>query len=155
MSINLKEIDPNTKQSIKHEIMDLDSDSKFVAPNWWSIDEYEYKMDQSRSFMVGIYLDDKLIGFSMVSHEENILCLKRLMIDKNYQKKGYGTKALSLVIDKSFDKYPSYKEMFISTSNPHALRMYQKFGFELTNRKLKFDTPYGLIVESELLYTKP
>lgn len=86
----------------------------FVNPNIFSLAEAYVHSDANteeadnyyRCIPLAIYNNDKLIGFTMVTYEKE--CdfddkpgyeVYRLMIDKKYQKKGYGKEAIKLIID--------------------------------------------------------
>ena len=65
--------------------------------------------------------------------ERNFYELCRFMIDRKYQDKGYGTQALSLIVEEIKNKY-SCNEIYLSTEpeNVKAKHVYEKFGFVST-----------------------
>lgn len=84
----------------------------FVAPNDVSIIEaYTAITGNGYAFPFGIYEDDIPVGFLMVGFDADDYWedapsiargnynLWRLMIDKNYQKKGYGKEAVRLALE--------------------------------------------------------
>ena len=120
----------------------------FVAPNDVSIIEaYTAITGNGYAFPFGIYEDDIPVGFLMVGFDaddywedapsiakENYN-LWRLMIDKNYQKKGYGKEAVRLVLE-FIKTFPCGKADFCWLSyepeNEVAKRLYHSFGFAET-----------------------
>ena len=85
----------------------------------------------------GVYLEDKLIGFAMHGEQKIVMLsqtwLDRFMIDENYQGKGYGKKALQLIIAKLFMHYKCKKiHLSVCKENTCAIMLYQKLGFAKT-----------------------
>lgn len=105
---------------------------EFVASNAYSILESFYE-DQWN--IKAIQHEGELIGFTMygLCEERNFYELCRFMIDRKYQDKGYGTQALSLIVEEIKNKY-SCNEIYLSTEpeNVKAKHVYEKFGFVST-----------------------
>jgi diamine N-acetyltransferase len=97
-TISLREI---TKDNLR-EIFRLKvapEQERFVALNAISIAQAYF--DRDVAWFRAIYADDKPVGFVML-HDEPAAqkyYLWRFMIDHQYQKLGYGARALALVID--------------------------------------------------------
>ena len=117
----------------------------FVAPNDVSIIEaYTAITENGYAFPFGIYEDDIPVGFLMVGFDADDYWedapsiargnynLWRLMIDKNYQKKGYGKEAVRLALE-FIKTFPCGKADFCGLSyepeNEIASRLYHSFGF--------------------------
>jgi diamine N-acetyltransferase len=102
------------------EIVDLrvfKSQKNFVAENWKSIVQaYGVRDSATAAFPFAIYNDKRPVGFLMIGFNEaamyenwddveaprslvNNYSLWRLMIDKRYQKRGYGREAIKLALD--------------------------------------------------------
>ena len=100
-------------------------------------------------FTFGIYLGEKPIGFVMIGYDipldpEDDLNEKywftrdsyfiwRFMIDKRYQRKGYGKQALELILDfirSGPCRKAKYAWLCYANDNEAARRMYAGFGFE-------------------------
>ena len=100
-------------------------------------------------FPFGIYLGKKPIGFVMIGYDipldpEDDLNEKywftrdsyfiwRFMIDKRYQRKGYGKQALELILDfirSGPCRKAKYAWLCYANENEVARRMYAGFGFE-------------------------
>ena len=117
----------------------------FVAPNDVSIIEaYTAITENGYAFPFGIYEDDIPVGFLMVGFDADDYWedapsiargnynLWRLMIDKNYQKKGYGKESVRLALE-FIKTFPCGKADFCWLSyepeNEIASRLYHSFGF--------------------------
>ena len=132
MTIALREI-------TKHNLSDIlklkvaPEQERFVAPNAVSIAQAYF--DREVAWFRAIYADDTPVGFVMLSVEPVVprYSLWRFMIGAKYQGKGYGKRAVELVID-HVRTLPGAKELLLSyvpgKGNPRAF--YQKLGFEET-----------------------
>lgn len=122
-----------------------DNQKNFVASNVVSIVEaYVTMIEEKNVFTFGLYDNEKPIGFIMIGYgieEEwmkssnidiNSYSLWRLMIDKQYQGKGYGKQAIKLALD-FIKTFPcgNAKYCFLSyePENTHAKKLYESFGF--------------------------
>lgn len=91
---------------------------------------------------VGIYNGDTMVGFSMYGFflwqylPFGRLWLDRLLIDEQYQGKGYGSAALADLVRLLIRDY-NCKKIYLSVikENENAIRMYEKFGFSFTGKR--------------------
>ena len=118
---------------------------EFVASNEVSIIEaYTTVTNNGYAFPCGIYDDDTLVGFAMIGYDkddywddapqiaDNNYNLWRLMIDKRYQQKGYGRKAIELALEfiKTFPcGRAEYCWLSYEPDNKVAKALYESFGF--------------------------
>ena len=125
-----------------------DDQREFVASNEVSIIEaYTTVTNNGYAFSFGIYEDDTLVGFVMIGYDkddywddapqiaDNNYNLWRLMIDKRYQQKGYGRKAIELALEfiKTFPcGRAEYCWLSYEPDNKVANNLYESFGFEET-----------------------
>ena len=120
----------------------------FVAPNDVSIIEaYTAITGNGYAFPFGIYEGETPVGFLMIGFDADDYWedapsiakgnynLWRLMIDKNYQNKGYGKEAVRLALE-FIKTFPCGKADFCWLSyepeNEVAKRLYHSFGFAET-----------------------
>lgn len=105
---------------------------EFVASNAYSILQSFY---EDEWIIKAIEHEGELIGFAMYGYceERNFYELCRFMIDRKYQGQGYGTQALSLIVEEMKNKY-NCNEIYLSTEpeNARAKHVYEKFGFVST-----------------------
>lgn len=120
----------------------------FVADNIQSIAEaYATRNEGHNALPLAIYDDKTLVGFVMIGKGtvgneneseliKNNYVLWRLMIDEKYQHKGYGKKAMDLVINmmrnEIFGK-AEYVWLSYEKENTQAKEIYHKYGFIETN----------------------
>ncbi len=125
-----------------------DEQKSFVARNDISIIEaYTTITANGHAFPFGIYDDEKPVGFLMIGFGVDDYWddapdiaggnyfLWRLMIDKDYQGRGYGKEAVKLALEyiKTFPCGPA--ELCWTSSEPEndtARRLYHSFGFRET-----------------------
>ncbi len=93
MSVTLKDI---TRENFD-ELISLhvnQEQEQFVASNLYTIAQMQFKEEK---FAKGVYVDEKAVG--LVAYDLEDYDIWRLMIDSQYQGRGYGKKALELTLD--------------------------------------------------------
>ena len=105
---------------------------EFVASNAYSIVQSVY---ESGWTVKAIENDGTLIGFTMYGfcEEHAVYELCRFMIGRRYQGKGYGEKALEMILAEMKKQF-SCTEIYLSTApdNARGRHIYEKFGFVRT-----------------------
>jgi diamine N-acetyltransferase len=105
---------------------------EFVAPNAFSLAQLNFLENFHAK---GIYHDEEMIGFTLygIDEDDQEYWIYRMMIDQNHQGKGYGWRAVQLVIDDIKNrKEDRHKTITLSyePTNEHAKRVYEKMGFQ-------------------------
>ena len=139
--INLKEIDRDNFHPVI-ELSVFDEQNDFVANNCYSIAQSKA---QPECVPLAIYNDDELVGFVMYCMDvtDNEYWIYRIMIDKKYQKKGYGKLAMLQVLELlKQDKEHSKVYISFEPENEVAKKLYESLGF----------TPDGRVVYGETVY---
>lgn len=95
--VTLREV---TKETVR-TIIDLEvgeDQNHLVAPNAWSVAEAYF---EPRAWFRAIYADEEPVGFIMLFDDPDTprYYLWRMMLDAKHQRKGYGTRALDLLVD--------------------------------------------------------
>ncbi|MFW9821776.1 MAG: GNAT family N-acetyltransferase [Candidatus Thorarchaeota archaeon] len=131
-----------------HQILNLKVKPKqrsLVAANAVSIAEAHFTRG---AWFRAIYLNQTPIGFVMlndnslkfnkIKSKQSDIYFWRFMIDGRYQGKGYGRKAMELVIEYAKSR-PNVKVMTLhhEPSKGNAGDFYKKFGFKYTGRTLE------------------
>jgi diamine N-acetyltransferase len=105
---------------------------ELVASNAVSIAEAHFA---PQAWFRAIYADDVPVGFVMVADfaEEHCVWLWRLMVDARYQKSGYGSEALRMVIERA-KGMPAMRTMYLSYApkDGNAAPFYRRLGFRET-----------------------
>ena len=125
-----------------------ESQKNYVAANEISIIEaYTAISENGYAFPFGIYNGDTPVGFLMIGFDvdddwvdapdiaKGNYNLWRLMIDKDYQNRGFGRKAVQLALDyiKTFPcGEAEYCWLSYEPENKAARQLYRSFGFEET-----------------------
>ncbi len=128
-----------------------DAQRSFVASNEISIIEaYTATMANGCAYPFGIYNGETPVGFLMIGYgvdddwsdapeiAKNNYNLWRLMIDRNYQNRGFGREAIGLALEfiLSFPRGKAdYCWLSCEPENQIAQRLYRSFGFVETGEK--------------------
>jgi diamine N-acetyltransferase len=111
-----------------------DEQRKFVADNARSIAQAHFC---SHAWFRAIYADEVPVGFIMLDDQPDKpeYYLWRLMIDHRYQRKGYGRRAVELLIDYVKTR-PNATELLTSIHEAEGDPggFYRKLGFEFTGK---------------------
>lgn len=84
---------------------------------------------------VGIYDGETPVGFAMYGYfpQDGRLWLDRLLIDARHQGRGYGKRALRLLIGRLFEEYDIDRiTLSVYPQNTMAKALYERHGFRLT-----------------------
>jgi len=108
-------------------------DENYISPNWKSMLSAHYVNNYLE--MKSIYRNNILIGFFMLTSEIKPIYLDCFMIDKKYQNKGIGNICIQKIIRYIKDNYRINK-IYLSTFNPIAFHLYEKYGFLKLNNKM-------------------
>lgn len=147
----MPEIRPVTKENWK-ELIRLkvrDDQTHFVASNLYSIAESQFGDEEEghwNLFPYGIYEGDTPVGFLMYGcnfdHPKQQAFIQRLMVDENYQGKGYGRFGMEKMLE-LFRAHDRIREIGISyePENEAARKLYASLGFQETG-----EISYGEVV---------
>ena len=133
-TVSLREITQETVNSILN-LRVTKAQEQFVASNAFSIAQAHFSPE---AWFRAIYADETPVGFLMLSDQpdKGEYYLWRFMVDAQHQGKGYGRRALELLIEYVKTR-PNVKELFLShvpgTGSPEGF--YHKLGFEHTGEK--------------------
>ena len=120
---------------------------EFVASNALSIVQSVYEDGWT---IKAIEHDGELIGFTMYgwNEAEAFYELCRIMINRAYQNKGYGTQAIRMVLDEMKTRF-GCKEVYLSTDpeNVRGKHVYEKVGFRSEHRMLDDEELYKIVLE--------
>ncbi|REB05183.1 GNAT family N-acetyltransferase [Sporosarcina sp. BI001-red] len=101
-----------------------------------TIEECLAEAEQWKEFRpVGLYVDNEPVGFAMYgslkdSQEGNNLWIDRILIDEQFQSRGFGRMFMKLLIERVLKEYgeqPIYLSVF--TKNRGAVHLYETLGF--------------------------
>ncbi len=133
--VTLREI---TSENLKAVLaLSIAGEQKDVYPrsNAYSIAEAHYPPDDDPVWMRAIFAGDSPVGFLMTSEapDRGEYFLWRLMIDAEHQGKGYGSRAVKLLIER-IKAFPAAKGLLTShlEGDGDAGNFYRRLGFEYT-----------------------
>ncbi|KRE24916.1 GNAT family N-acetyltransferase [Paenibacillus sp. Soil522] len=116
---------------------------RFVASNLSSVAScYVLATNGGHPFPFTIYADEQPVGFVMITYRitgyelptiaDDSYCIVRLMIDKQYQNRGYGREAMKKILEfiRTFPAGPAhYCWISYKDDNVAAKKLYESFGF--------------------------
>ncbi len=131
--IALKEINrENFWDAISMEVTTEQDD--FVTSNAVSIAQSKV---QPECIPLAVYDDDLMVGFVMycIDEDDGEYWIYRMMVDKNYQSKGYGKKSMELLL-KRIKEDKSRNKIFLGVHKESiaAVKLYESFGFEFNGQ---------------------
>ena len=120
-----------TKETVR-TIIDLEvaeDQNHLVAPNAMSIAEAYF---EPRAWFRAIYADDDPVGFIMLADDPDkpTYYLWRMMLGADHQRKGYGTRALDLLVEYVRGR-PKASEITVGAvpGEGSPLPFYERYGF--------------------------
>jgi diamine N-acetyltransferase len=106
----------------------------FVTSNAVSIAQSKV---QPECIPLSIYDDDIMVGFLMycIDEDDGEYWIYRLMIDKNYQSRGYGKKSLKKLLE-IIKQDKSHNKIFLGVhkESTYAIKLYKSFGFDFNGQ---------------------
>ena len=139
--LSLVEIDRHNYLSIL-DLSVSEEQRSFVASNTYSLAQ---AFVQPECVPLALYVENKPVGFAMycIDESDREYWIYRLMIDKKYQRKGYGREAMHLIIDR-IRADQDHRVIYISfePENAAAKALYESLGF----------VPDGRVEYGEVVY---
>jgi diamine N-acetyltransferase len=133
-AVSLREVTEETVIAICKLSDTLPQQQQFVAPNAISIAQAYFS---DYAWFRAIYADETPVGFVMLydNRDESEYFLWRLMIAGPHQGKGFGRRAVELLVDYVTAR-PGAKELLVSyvPEEGSPAGFYRKLGFEETGR---------------------
>lgn len=96
-------------------------------------------------------LKSKIIGYISFNVVLENMDIHSIVIDKNYQKKGYGTYLLNFALKYAKDNDVNNIFLEVRKSNTKAINLYKKIGFDFINTRKRY---YPDNFEDALIYSK-
>ncbi len=137
MSVSLRKInEDNWRECIALKVRK--DQERFVASNENGLAlAYAHKEMEPR----GIYNDEVMVGFIMYAKDpdDGLYYINRFNIDEKYQGKGYGRKALEMLLSQLKQSGAATVDIIHKPDNEAAIKLYNSLGFVLTDEKLNDD----------------
>ena len=107
----------NWEMAVNLELEDYQSD--FLPDNLYSIAQAKFEDLEP----MGIFAGEAMVGFAMYGNFGGVCWINRIMVDKHHQEKGYGKKAVKIILDKLKTR-PDCDEIRTSFVKQNALAEY-------------------------------
>lgn len=106
----------------------------FVTSNAVSIAQSKV---QPECIPLAVYDDDLMVGFVMycIDEDDGEYWIYRMMIDKRYQSKGYGKKAMAKLLE-IIKEDKTHNRIFLGVhkESTYAVKLYRSLGFEFNGQ---------------------
>ena len=134
--IEIKLVDESSFQAVLDlKISEADERARFVAPNVRSLaDAWLYRQNED-VFPRAIYWDKQVVGFLLleIDEDEAEYFIWRIMIGQQYQGRGYGRKALEVLIKEAqMDRVCSHIVADYVVGNEKMKHLLTSLGFQET-----------------------
>ena len=133
MKIELKEVTAENLRKIA-ALKVKPGQQNFVAPNAYSVAQSKFYPSW---VCLAAYAGEVPVGFAMygIDDDDNTLWIIRMMIDEEFQGKGYGREILKEIVE-HIKSRNFVNEIFLSfvPGNDTAKKLYESFGFKDTGR---------------------
>ena len=119
-----------------------------VASNLYTIAQMQFKHEKTA---LGIYFGETPVG--LIAYDLDDYDIWRLMIDRNFQRRGFGTQAMKLIIEilRNHGKLPKVRtSAIISDNGPKPF--YERLGFMVNGNVLSYKED-GTPNEIEMIHT--
>ncbi len=140
--VSLREIDDSNREAVL-ALEVSPTQQQFVSNAGDSLLEAAREPD-GRAIYWAVYADETPVGFVMISDEVGgpgyiAQYLWKLFIDERYQRRGYGTATLDLIVE-YFRSRPGVEVMWTSAGQGEGspIPFYERYGFEQTG-EIVFD----------------
>ena len=133
--VSLREITPENIRAVLGLEVAPGQKSVYPRSNGYSIAEGHYPTDDDPVWMRVIYANETPVGFLMTSEarDRGEYFLWRLMVDAEHQRRGYGSSAVKLLIERI--KASGNAQMLLTShlqGDGNAGEFYEKLGFVYT-----------------------
>lgn len=138
------------KEITRHNFNDVinlsvfDEQKNYLASNMYSLAQAKA---QPECIPLAVYNDNDLVGFVMycMDFDDKEYWIYRIMIDKKYQKMGYGRKAMKCILEKLMED-TAHDKVYISfePDNVVAKKLYEELGFAADGRVIDGEIVYCL-----------
>lgn len=108
----------------------------------WSEDLYNERLELFPDLSLGAYIGNKLIGFILGKQEDGHILVSRIVVSKQYEGKGIGSKLLE-----SFIKRKYRYRAIIRVNNLRSINLHMHHGFAVHSDYEYSDGDLGFILE--------
>ena len=140
--VSLRPIDEANREAVE-ALRTSEAQERFVSTVVESLADVEEEVD-ARGLYWAVYDDETPVGFVMISEEVGSSeyipnFLWKLLIDQRYQRRGYGTATLDLIVER-FRGRPGVDVLWTSAGRGEGspIPFYERYGFEQTG-EIVFD----------------
>lgn len=118
------------------------ADAGFEGKSPWSMLQFEQSLEAQSSRVFYATINQKIVGFIVVSESIDIIDVYMIVVDEAYKKQSVGTKLFESLVDYCNDRGIDAIVLETRKSNEPAINLYQRVGFEhIGVRKAYYSSP--------------
>ncbi|MBP2099774.1 ribosomal protein S18-alanine N-acetyltransferase [Enterococcus rivorum] len=127
--------------TLPEKIWQLSENSYFYGSPW-SLEQFESDLFQENSYYLFLLEGNQMIGFIGYYSVLEEVDITHVVIEKDYQHRGYGRKLLEELVARLTNKGKTTLFLEVRPTNLAAIRAYEAFGFEkISTRKNYYQHP--------------
>lgn len=118
-----------------HDVPEMHQIERVAHRSPWSLESLYQSMRQPGHFAYGVICEDELLGyyiFYIVLDEGHLL---NICVTPAYQRQGFGRLLMQHFVEVSREKKLKQLLLEVRESNDAAIRLYEKFGFQVVGRR--------------------
>lgn len=116
----------------------LEIEQKNFGGEAWNANMLDYIFTSPYVFVYGMYLEDTLIGYCVLSVSYEQGDIDNIVIDDPYKGKGYGKEMLAFMLEQAKKKGVCELFLDVNTANERAISMYRKYGFTVLRTRRNY-----------------
>lgn len=108
----------------------------------WSPESFEYLIDSEYDYSIVVEYDGQIAGYAILRCSFDTADIINIAVDEIYRKKGFGRKLMENLLAYGHSTGVIRYMLEVRSSNRAAMRLYEKFGFEVCGvRKNYYSSP--------------
>ncbi|MGX7245728.1 ribosomal protein S18-alanine N-acetyltransferase [Enterococcus quebecensis] len=114
------------------------SEESYLHGSPWSLKQFEVDLAQEKSEYLVLIEENQWIGFISYHWVLDEVDITHVVIHKEFQQQGYGSKMIDQLIKQIGEKKISQAFLEVRVSNLNAQKLYEKKGFKTINRRKNY-----------------
>ena len=138
------------KSLISNEVSEVAALDRVCLGGFWADDAYLREIDSDKSSLVGLHLSEfengnssQMIGMGCLWSIVEEAHITLLAIHPDYRRQGLGQLLLLYLLKDAIARKLEWATLEVNENNLAAVRLYQKYGFEIAGKRKNYYQPAG------------